>query len=154
MQFPMRLLAIALLLACSCTPATTAPQLGPRATPLAYPPAFAEGDITYDGVLGLLPAPTAHFSVTPEELAALLIETARQQGWGVEPSARPGLERRRWTITLSAPGGQTPRTVYIHEHDGRSALWVGEREPWLPRALYPALRANVQAYLTGALSHR
>ena len=134
--------------------------VGPIVTPrLGSPPPSAsaeqlqkEGQVTPPRVsIPLFTCSQATFSLPPEQMAALIARTVRQQGWQATPMKV--FLTGRWVVRITrsflldvllGP----PLDVLIFETDtGGSKLNVGFG--CFPEDLLPFLRANVLAYLTG-----
>lgn len=94
----------------------------------------------------------AVFSVDPETLTALLIQTAQQAGWGIDSPRRE--LGGRWSVVLIHP--YRWQDAYPQEYLARIApteagakIAVGEGNRYLPPELFPALQAHVRAHLVG-----
>ena len=91
---------------------------------------------------------TAHFSVPPQQLAALLIKTAKAEGWA--PKQKAIENEDRWVVTVRDPDkplGKSEQNVFIETHaDGGSMLRVGSGVASLPESLLPPLKENVTTH--------
>ncbi len=105
------------------------------------PPLTEEGKIDAD-------SQTAHFSVPPQQLAALLIKTAKTEGW--TPKQRAVENDERWVVTIRDPDkplGKSERNVFIESRTGSgSSVRVGSGVAALPEPLLAPLKANVATY--------
>jgi hypothetical protein len=89
----------------------------------------------------------AVFSVDPETLTALLMQTARQAGWKINSPRRES--GGRWSVVLIPPFWRVGYLARISPAGTGSKIAVGEGTRYLPPELFPALRAQVRAYLAG-----
>jgi hypothetical protein len=90
----------------------------------------------------------AVFSVDPETLTALLMQTARQAGWKINSPRRESGER--WSVVLiDTHRWRVEYLARIAPVDAGSKIAVGEGTRYLPPQLFPALRDQVRAYLAG-----
>ena len=114
--------------------------------PAATPPAAAlaeEGKIDEE-------TQTARFSVPSQQLAALLIKTAKAEGWA--PKQKAVENDDRWVVTIRNPDkplGRSEQNVFVEaDPDGGSTLRVGAGAgvAALPTALLGPLKANVTTH--------
>ena len=91
---------------------------------------------------------TAHFSVPPQQLAALLIKTAKDEGWA--PKQRAVENDERWVVTIRDPDkplGKSEQRVFIENNAGSgSVMRVGSGTAALPEPLLAPLKANITTY--------
>ena len=91
---------------------------------------------------------TARFSVPPQQLAALLIKTAKTEGWA--PKQKAVENDDRWVVTVRNPDkplGRSEQNVFVEtDPDGGSTLRVGSGVAALPAALLDPLKANVTTH--------
>lgn len=112
--------------------------------PAATPPAAAlaeEGKIDEE-------TQTARFSVPSQQLAALLIKTAKAEGWA--PKQKAVENDDRWVVTVRNPDkplGRSEQNVFVEaDPDGGSTLRVGAGVAALPAALLGPLKVNVTTH--------
>jgi len=95
----------------------------------------------------------ASFSVSPEQLAALLVETVKEQKQWRVYTLRKRQGSPAWQVPLTPPWGGIGPAYYVEIQSGEagqgSRLRVGEGTFYLHPELFPALRTQVRAYLTG-----
>lgn len=91
---------------------------------------------------------TAHFSPPPQQLAALLIKTAKAEGW--VPKQKAVENDGRWIVTVrdpDEPPGRSEQNVFIENApDGGSTILVGTGRASLPERLLDPLKANVKTH--------
>jgi len=91
---------------------------------------------------------TAHFSPPPQQLAALLIKTAKAEGW--VPKQKAVENDGRWIVTVrdpDVPPGRSEQNVFIENApDGGSTILVGTGRASLPERLLDPLKANVKTH--------
>ena len=91
---------------------------------------------------------TAHFSVPPQQLAALLIKTAKTEGWAPKQKAIENDER--WVVTVRDPDkplGKSEQNIFIEsDSNGGSNIRVGSGMASLPEPLLSPLKANVTTH--------
>ena len=101
---------------------------------------------------------TAQFSVPPEQLTALILQTAKDTGWPVDDAPRK-VSDGSWTVMIQDPRkppqifGFTAHLVRIlSSSDGQgSQIEVGDGEFYFPLALFWALQSRVHTYLAGQM---
>ncbi len=120
----------------SLIPKLSGPDKSASTAPLAE-----EGKVDAD-------SQTAHFSVPPQQLAALLIKTAKDEGW--VPKQRAVENDDRWVVTIRDPDkplGKSEQNVFIESNADRgSIVRVGSGVATLPEPLLAPLKANVTTY--------
>lgn len=132
------LLLVVSLTACSkgLVPKLTRPAKTPAAAKLAE-----EGRVDAE-------TQTAQFSVPPQALAALLIKTAKAEGWA--PKQRAIENEDRWVVTVRNPDkplGRSEQNVFVESTtDGGSVLRVGTGATALPESLLDPLKSNVRTH--------
>ena len=86
----------------------------------------------------------SNFPLPPEELAAILIKTAKAAGWAPKPN--PAENDERW-VTIrdpDKPAGKSERNVFIESSpNGGSDLRIGSGQASLPAQLLSPLRVAV-----------
>ena len=91
---------------------------------------------------------TAHFSPPPQQLAALLIKTAKAEGW--VPKQKAVENDGRWIVTVrdpDVPPGRSEQNVFIENAaNGGSTILVGTGRASLPERLLDPLKANVKTH--------
>ena len=91
---------------------------------------------------------TAHFSLPPQQLAALLIKTAKAEGW--TPKQKAIENDDRWVVTVRDPDkplGKSEQNVFIESNsDSGSIVRVGSGVASLPEPLLDPLKANVTTH--------
>lgn len=91
---------------------------------------------------------TARFSVPPQQLAALIIKTAKSEGWA--PKQKAVENDDRWVVTVRNPDkplGRSEQNVFVEaDPGGGSTLRVGAGVAALPAALLGPLKANVATH--------
>ncbi len=149
---------------------TLIPTLPPASTHTPVAQLAQEGKLDPDGIWSD-DNQAIEFSVPAEQLAALVIQAAKTEGW----HARDTVNKYK-PHPLSPPEGRKGDTYFVHllnpfeehwfgyaQHDimiyttqGRSAVQVsdggpigGDDESALPRTLLDPVREHVQAYLAG-----
>ena len=132
------LLLVVNLTACSrsLVPKLKRPAVTPPAAALAE-----EGKIDEE-------TQTARFSVPSQQLAALLIKTAKAEGWA--PKQKAVENDDRWVVTVRNPDkplGRSEQNVFVEaDPDGGSTLRVGAGVAALPASLLGPLKANVATH--------
>ena len=120
----------------SLIPKLSSPGKSASTTPLTE-----EGKIDAD-------SQTAHFSLPPQQLAALLIKTAKAEGW--VPKQKAIENDDRWVVTVRDPDkplGKSEQNVFIESNsDSGSIVRVGSGVASLPEPLLAPLKANVTTH--------
>ena len=114
---------------------------------LSSPSTSASAPLKDEGQLDAV-SKTAHFSPPPQQLAALLIKTAKAEGW--VPKQKAVENDGRWIVTVrdpDEPPGRSEQNVFIESApDGGSTILVGTGMAALPERLLAPLKANVTTH--------
>lgn len=90
----------------------------------------------------------SNFPLPPEELAAILIKTAKAAGWAPKPN--PSENDERWVVTIrdpDKPAGKSQRNVFIESSpNGGSDLRIGSGQASLPAQLVSPLRVAIATH--------